>query len=153
MILRDIALGRRPELAEDVITVFAPIYNADGHENVSPYNRSNQNGPADGTGYRATANGINLNRDFLRIVSPEAQAMAKLVSIIRPHIQVDNHVTNGSDHKWVLTWLVAEAPQLDPGVDAWVKQHLPRSLQGPKRRAIPMGPTSVWSRAPIPARA
>jgi len=126
MILRDIAFGRKPELAKAATIVFAPIYNADGHENVSTYNRSNQNGPADGMGYRATANGINLNRDFLRIVSPEAKAMARLVSMFRPHLHVDNHVTNGSDHQWVLTWLVAEAPQLDPAVDAWVEQHLPR---------------------------
>ena len=128
MILRDIALGRRPDLAEGVITVFAPIYNADGHENVSPYNRSNQNGPVDGMGYRATANGINLNRDFLRLASPEAKAMARLVAALKPDLHVDNHVTNGSDHAWVLTWLVAEAPQLDPGVDAWVREHLPKVL-------------------------
>jgi hypothetical protein len=128
MILRDIALGRRPDLAEGAITVFAPIYNADGHENVSPYNRSNQNGPVDGMGYRATANGINLNRDFLRLASPEAKAMARLVAALKPDLHVDNHVTNGSDHAWVLTWLVAEAPQLDPGVSAWVSEHLPKVL-------------------------
>jgi hypothetical protein len=128
MILRDIALGRRPDLAKGVITVFAPIYNADGHERVSPYNRSNQNGPVEGMGYRATANGINLNRDFLRLASPEARAMAGLVARWNPHLHVDNHVTNGSDHAWVLTWLVAEAPQLDAAVDAWVDLHLPKVL-------------------------
>lgn len=128
MILRDIALGRRPDLAEGVITVFAPISNADGHENVSPYNRANQNGPVDGMGYRTTADGTNLNRDFLRLASPEARAMAKLVADVNPDLHVDNHVTNGSDHAWVLTWLVAEAPQLDPGVAAWVGEHLPKIL-------------------------
>jgi len=128
MILRDIALGRRPELADGSILLFAPIYNADGHEHVSPYNRSNQDGPMEGMGYRATANGINLNRDFLRLVSPEGKAMARLVSTWNPHLHVDNHVTNGSDHDWVLTWLVAEAPQLNPAVDAWVDAHLPRIM-------------------------
>jgi hypothetical protein len=128
MILRDIALGRRPDLAEAAITVFVPIYNADGHENVSPYNRSNQNGPVEGMGYRATASGLNLNRDYLRLASPEAKSMASLVAALNPDLHVDNHVTNGSDHAWVLTWLVAEAPQLDPGVDAWVKDHLPKVL-------------------------
>jgi hypothetical protein len=128
MVLRDIALGRRPELAENAVTLFAPIHNADGHEHVSIYNRSNQNGPVEGMGYRATANGINLNRDFLRLVSPEAKALAKLVSTWDPHLHVDNHVTNGSDHAWVLTWLVAEAPELAPPVDAWVSTHLPEVM-------------------------
>ena len=128
MVLRDIAFGRRPELAEGAVTLFAPIYNADGHEHVSIYNRSNQNGPVEGMGYRATANGINLNRDFLRLVSSEAKALAKLVATWNPHLHVDNHVTNGSDHAWVLTWLVAEAPELAPQVDAWVGTHLPKVM-------------------------
>ncbi len=140
MILRDIALGRRPDLAEAAITVFAPIYNADGHENVSPYNRANQNGPVDGMGYRATADGTNLNRDFLRLASPEAQAMARLVADVNPDLHVDNHVTNGSDHAWVLTWLVAEAPQLDPGVSAWVSEHLPKVLAETAAAGHPNGP-------------
>jgi hypothetical protein len=140
MILRDLALGRRPDLTKDVIILFAPIYNADGHERVSPYNRSNQNGPVEGMGYRATADGINLNRDFLRLASPEAKAMARLVAAWNPHLHVDNHVTNGSDHAWVLTWLVAEAPQLDPAVDAWVDEHLPKALAATAAAGHPNGP-------------
>ncbi len=140
MVLRDIALGRRPELAEGAVTLFAPISNADGHENVSPYNRSNQDGPVEGMGYRATANGINLNRDFLRLVSREAKAMARLVATWNPHLHVDNHVTNGSDHAWVLTWLVAEAPQLAPPIDAWVGNHLPKVLARVDAAGHPNGP-------------
>jgi len=140
MVLRDIALGRRPELAKAAVTLFAPIYNADGHENVSTFNRSNQNGPVEGMGYRATANGINLNRDFLRLVSPEAKALTTLVATWNPHLHVDNHVTNGSDHAWVLTWLVAEAPQLAPPVDAWIGAHLPKVLAEIEADGHPNGP-------------
>jgi hypothetical protein len=140
MVLRDIALGRRPELVEGAVTLFAPIYNADGHEHVSIYNRSNQNGPVEGMGYRATANGINLNRDYLRLVSPEAKALAKLVATWDPHLHVDNHVTNGSDHAWVLTWMVDEAPHLAPSLDAWVGTHLPRVLAEVEAGGHPNGP-------------
>jgi hypothetical protein len=54
--------------------LFAPIYNADGHERVSPYNRANQNGPADGMGFRATTAGLDLNRDHIKLDSVEARA-------------------------------------------------------------------------------
>ena len=91
-------------------------------------------------GYRATANGINLNRDFLRLVSPEAKAMAGLIAAWKPHLHVDNHVTNGSDHAWVLTWLVAEAPQLAPAVDAWVGDHLAKVLKKIDAAGHPNGP-------------
>ena len=140
MVLRDIALGRRTELAEGAVILFAPIYNADGHENVSPYNRSNQDGPVEGMGYRATANGINLNRDFLRLATPEAKALAKLVATWGPHLHVDNHVTNGSDHAWVLTWSVDEAPHLAPSLDAWVSTHLPMVLSEIEADGHPNGP-------------
>jgi len=140
MVLRDIALGSRPDLAKGAITLFAPIYNADGHEHVSIYNRSNQNGPVEGMGYRATANGINLNRDFLRLVSPEGKALAELVTTWNPHLHVDNHVTNGSDHAWVLTWLVDEAPRLAPSLDAWIGAHLPKVLAEIEASGHPNGP-------------
>jgi len=140
MLLRDIALGRRPDLAGAVVILFVPIYNVDGHERVSPYNRPNQDGPVDGMGFRATTAGLNLNRDFLRLASPEARAMAVLVHDWRPHLHVDNHVTDGSDHAWVLTWMVAEAPRLDPAVDAWVDDHLPKVLAATTDDGHPNGP-------------
>ena len=66
MILRDIALGRRPDLAEAATIVFVPIYNADGHENVSPYHRANQNGPADAEDRRRLQPGRFRRRAFKR---------------------------------------------------------------------------------------
>jgi hypothetical protein len=66
--------------------------------------------------------------------------MARLAADVNPHLHVDNHVTNGSDHAWVLTWLTAEAPQLDPDVDSWVRGHLPGVLQRVAEAGHPNGP-------------
>jgi hypothetical protein len=140
MLLRDIALGHRPDLAAAATTLFVPIYNVDGHERLSPHNRPNQNGPVEGMGFRATTAGINLNRDSLRLSSPEARALARLVACWRPHLHVDNHVTNGSDHAWVLTWMVVQAPQLDPAVSGWVEAHLPHVLAATTEAGHPNGP-------------
>jgi hypothetical protein len=124
--LRDLALGR-PGLLDDAgVVLFAPIYNADGHERVSPYNRANQNGPVDGMGFRTTTAGLDLNRDHVKLDSVEAQALARLVTSWRPHLHVDNHVTDGSRHHWILTWSHAEAPQLAAPLDAWLDEHFPR---------------------------
>ena len=139
LMLRDWALGRR-ELPRGVIVLFAPIYNADGHERVSPFNRPNQDGPVEGMGFRTNATGIDLNRDHLRLATPEARAMIGLFNDWRPHLHVDNHVTNGVDHEWVLTWAVAEAPLLDAGLDAWVRGHLPGVLAAVDAQGWPNGP-------------
>ena len=51
-LLRDIAITKtRADLLKDSIIIFVPIYNVDGHELSSPYNRINQNGP-DEMGFR-----------------------------------------------------------------------------------------------------
>src|SRR5262245_39817259 len=61
MLMRDLALGKHPEVLDAATIVILPIYNVDGHERVSPYNRPNQDGPKAGMGYRTTANGLDLN--------------------------------------------------------------------------------------------
>jgi hypothetical protein len=126
MILRDLALGSDPELLERLILLVIPIYNVDGHERVSRHNRPNQNGPVEGMGFRTTADGHDLNRDHLKLETPEARAMIGLFNAWRPHLHVDNHVTDGSDHDWVLTYAWAEAPQLAPSIDAWLASRMPR---------------------------
>ncbi|MEN8164323.1 MAG: M14 family zinc carboxypeptidase, partial [Acidobacteriota bacterium] len=112
MMLRDLVLGKSIDLLNAGVILFAPIYNADGHEDVAPTNRANQHGPIGGMGFRTTATGLDLNRDHLKLDSAEAQALASLVNRWQPHLHVDNHVTNGSHHHWILTWSRAEAPQL-----------------------------------------
>src|SRR6185436_5794140 len=63
-LLRDIAITKtHPELLKNLVVLFIPIYNTDGHERVSPYNRINQDGPAE-MGWRTTSTYQNLNRDY-----------------------------------------------------------------------------------------
>ena len=62
-------------LLEDLIIVFAPIFNPDGNERMAPDNRPGQVGP-DEMGIRPNAQGLNINRDFTKLETPEARAMA-----------------------------------------------------------------------------
>jgi len=125
MLLRDHVLGLRKELPRGLTVLFIPIFNADGHERTSEYYRTEQNGPVENVGFRATAAGYDLNRDHVKATSPEMRALITLVNQWRPHLHVDNHVTNGSDHAWVLTWSYSEAPQIAPSIDRWLAKHMP----------------------------
>jgi len=140
MILRDLALGRHRELLDRMTLLILPIYNVDGHERVSPYNRPNQDGPRQGMGFRTTSSGLDLNRDHLKVASVEAQALMALVSAWRPHLHVDDHVTDGVDHDWVLTWSWAEAPQAPLPVDLWLRDHLPKALAATEKAGHRAGP-------------
>ena len=73
-LLRDIAITKtRLSLLDHVVVLFIPIYNTDGHERFSPYNRINQNGPME-MGWRATSTNLNLNRDYMKADAPETRA-------------------------------------------------------------------------------
>jgi hypothetical protein len=140
MILRDLALGRHREILDAATLLILPIYNVDGHERVSPYNRPNQDGPHQGMGFRTTSDGHDLNRDFLKVSTPEARALVTLISSWRPHLHVDDHVTDGVDHDWVLTWSYPEAPQAPAPVDAWLRAHMPAALAATEQAGFRNGP-------------
>ena len=140
MILRDLAQGKHREVLDRMTLLIVPIYNVDGHERVSPYNRPNQDGPRQGMGFRTTAAGFDLNRDHMKAVSIEAQALLSLASAWRPHLHVDDHVTDGVDHDWVLTWSKAEAPQAPLSVDLWLRDHFPKVLAATEKAGHRAGP-------------
>ncbi|HSP07375.1 MAG TPA: M14 family zinc carboxypeptidase, partial [Acidobacteriota bacterium] len=74
MLLREMLVTRSlSSLLDNVTILMVPIFNVDGHERVSPYNRINQNGPRE-MGWRATAQNMNLNRDWMKADQPEMQA-------------------------------------------------------------------------------
>ncbi len=140
MILRDLALGNVETWAKEIVLLVVPIYNVDGHERISPYNRPNQNGPVRGMGFRTAADGHDLNRDHLKLETPEARALIGLFNRWRPHLHIDNHVTDGSEHDWVLTYAWAEAPQLASPVDTWLRDLMPGVLHATAEAGHRNGP-------------
>src|SRR3979411_3239530 len=91
-------------------------------------------------GFRTTAAGLDLNRDYLKISAPESRALAALVTAWRPERHVANHVTDGGEPDRGLTWSWAEAPQAPAPVDAWLRAHLPPALAATERRGHRTGP-------------
>lgn len=81
---------------ERVAVLFVPAFNTDGHERMGRANRPNQNGPEE-TGWRATAQNLNLNRDYMKADAPEMQAMLGLLNQWDPLVCADLHVTDGAD--------------------------------------------------------
>jgi hypothetical protein len=111
---RRIATGDLRSLLNNLIILIAPIYNADGNEKISLNNRTAQNGPIGGVGTRENAKGYDLNRDYMKLETPEANALVGLFNRWDPHLTVDLHTTNGSYHGYHLTY----APTLNPNADA-----------------------------------
>ncbi len=94
--LREVLEGKAAKGALDkLVWVFVPVFSADGHERFGAWNRPNQRGPEE-MGWRTTAQGYNLNRDYVKADAPEMQAMLRLVNEWDPLVEVDLHVTDGA---------------------------------------------------------
>ena len=104
MLLRDLAQGKHAEWLQTMVLMIGPIYNADGNERVTLTNRGRQNGPVGGMGQRPNAQDLDLNRDHMKLDSPEARSVAKLMNEYDPHVSMDLHTTNGSYHAYQLTY-------------------------------------------------
>jgi hypothetical protein len=118
-LLRDIAITRtRANLLDRVVILFMPIYNADGHERFGPYNRINQNGPAE-MGWRTTTAYLNLNRDYMKADAPETRAWLRLWNNWQPDLFIDCHVTDGADYRYNITYHHEHHDGVPPSVLAW----------------------------------
>jgi hypothetical protein len=93
-----------------MVFLVTPIFNADGNEKFAMNNRGPQNGPVNGQGTRAAGLGLNINRDFMKLETPEARAFVKLWNDYDPYIGFDLHTSDGSTHGYYLTY----APGLNP---------------------------------------
>ena len=110
MVLRDLVSSSRA-LRDQMVVLIAPIYNADGNERFGSQHRPTQNGPPNGVGVRENAQGLDLNRDYMKLESPEARGLiANVLHRWDPLLTVDLHTTNGSYHGYALTY----SPTLNP---------------------------------------
>ena len=113
MLLRELAQGKHDDWLKTMVFLIAPIYNADGNEQFGLRTRGSQHGPIGGQGQRPNAQGLDLNRDHMKLDSPEARAVVTLMNDYDPHVSMDLHTTNGTRHAYYLTY----APPLNPATD------------------------------------
>ncbi|MFN2602956.1 MAG: M14 family metallopeptidase [Gemmatimonadaceae bacterium] len=110
-LLRDLTNSSEPNVLDSLVLIAVPIYNADGNEKFAPQevNRGAQNGP-ESVGVRANAQGLDLNRDYVKAEAPETRASLGMFDAWDPDVFVDLHTTDGSYHGYALTY----APPLNP---------------------------------------
>lgn len=114
LLLRDMLVTKEKfHLLKNTILLIIPVFNVDGHERVSPFNRPNQNGPLM-MGWRTTSQNQNLNRDYMKADSPEMKAWLKLFSDWLPDFMIDNHTTNGADYQYHVTYGIERQANISP---------------------------------------
>ncbi len=105
MLVRDILLGDKKHLLDNQILLFAPIYNTDSNDKMEKGRRRSQEDSPVEVGMRANSQGLDLNRDGIKMEAFETNALLQNV-LLRwdPEMLVDLHTTNGTWHGYSLTY-------------------------------------------------
>jgi dipeptidyl-peptidase-4 len=117
MLARDIVLDPKLPYLDKIVLLIAPIFNPDGNDKMDPRNRRGQVGPEKGSGVRYNGQNLDLNRDAMKLESPEMQGLVRNV-LLRwdPLLLVDCHTTDGSYHREPVTYSWPLCPNGDAAI-------------------------------------
>lgn len=117
-------LAQRPDhpWLDKFILLVVPNFNADGNARRAA-NRPTQNGPPL-TGTRENAQGLDLNRDFMKLDTPECEALVRVIRRWDPHVLLDLHTTNGSHHRYHLTYDIPHHPAVSSKITSFLRHKL-----------------------------
>ncbi|MDA7951225.1 MAG: M14 family metallopeptidase [Pirellulaceae bacterium] len=123
MLLRELGSDEKHPWLDDAVILIAPNYNTDGNDKMKLTNRRGQDGPALGMGERENSMGLDLNRDFAKLESPEAQNLIALMDDWNPHLFIDCHTTNGSWHRYHLTYETTHHPGANADIQSYMRKN------------------------------
>ncbi len=109
MLARDLLKAHDPDYFRNLVILICPNLNPDGNDQISTRNRTNQNGPINGVGVRQNGQMLDLNRDAMKVETPEIRGViTQVFNRWDPALTVDCHTTNGSYHEEAVTfnWMV-----------------------------------------------
>ncbi len=125
MLARDILLDPKLPYLDTIVLLIAPIFNADGNDKISPDNRRGQVGPEKGSGQRQNGQNLDLNRDAMKLESPEVRGLVRnVLSRWDPLLLVDCHTTDGSFHQEPVTYSWPLCPNGDPEIVAYGRDRM-----------------------------
>lgn len=128
------------KLLDQVVVVILPYYNTDGGLQRSPTFRANQQGPRD-QGFRGNASNLDLNRDFVKCDSRNAQTFTRLFRKWDPDLFVDTHTSNGADYQATMTVIATQPDKLPPALAAFQQSvFLPELYAAMDKAGWPMTP-------------
>ncbi len=137
------------KIPDNIVLAVIPVFNISGARKQRQYTRANQNGP-EITGFRANAQNLDLNRDFVKMDARETRSMVRLFRLLDPDVLIDNHVSNGADYQHVMTLLSTQCNKLGgPMGDYLNKTFEPALYDDMKQRGFDLVPyVNVWGTAP-----
>ena len=145
---RDLAL-KKIKIPQNVILITIPVYNIGGCLNRNSTTRVNQDGP-ESYGFRGNARNFDLNRDFIKSDTKNTLSFVEIFQKYNPDVFIDNHVSNGADYQYTLTYIMTEPKKLGSVLGNYMKNELtPSIINDLQQKKIETTPyVNVWHGTP-----
>jgi len=133
------------DLLDHVAVVILPVYNIGGALRRNSTTRANQNGPEE-YGFRGNAKNLDLNRDFIKCDSRNAETFTRWFAQWQPELFIDTHTSNGADYSYVMTLIETQKDKLSQPLAEFMSRRVtPELYQSMERSGYEMTPY-VYSR-------
>lgn len=148
MLYRDLASGKI-KIPKNIVLVTIPVYNIGGALNRNSTSRVNQNGPEE-YGFRGNARNFDLNRDFIKSDTRNTKSFVEIFHLVQPVLFIDNHVSNGADYQYTLTYIMTEPKKLGTELGDFLKKEFNTELVADlKKKKVESTPyVNVWHGTP-----
>lgn len=148
MLLRDYATGKK-KAPKNVVLAVIPVYNIGGALNRNATSRANQDGP-ESYGFRGNARNYDLNRDFIKSDTKNTKGFVDIFRLTNPEIFIDNHVSNGADYQYTLTYIMTMHNKLGPVLGNYLNtEMMPALVQDLDKKGVATTPyVNAWSDTP-----
>jgi hypothetical protein len=123
-VARDLTLGKRKALLDNLIVIIAPIYNVDGTDTSVTQDGSLGSETPHILGVRENAAGLDLNRDAVKLVTVEANGLYRLLNEWDPLLFLDGHLMSRVSHGYANTYGTTTVPAAHPGPRGYVHDQL-----------------------------
>ncbi|ESU25256.1 hypothetical protein FEDK69T_00210 [Flavobacterium enshiense DK69] len=148
LFMKDLATGKIAA-PKNTIVVAIPVYNIGGAMNRNSTSRANQNGP-ESYGFRGNSRNFDLNRDFIKSDTRNSRSFQVIFNVVNPDVFIDNHVSNGADYQYTLTYIDTHYQKLGGNLGTFFnEQMMPSILKDLKSKKIePVPYVNIYNDVP-----
>lgn len=133
-------VDRYEMLLDSVLVAIIPVYNVGGALNRGCCVRANQNGPEQ-YGFRGNARNLDLNRDFIKADSRNAETFTHIYHTFNPEVFVDTHTSNGADYQYVMTMIATQPDKAGEETGSYIRNKMnPQLYSAMEERGFGMTP-------------
>ena len=115
MVARDLATGKHKNVLDNLIVMIAPVYNVDGTDTFVTQDGSLGSETPHIQGVRENSQGLDLNRDAVKLATVEGNGLARTLNAWDPLLFLDGHLMSRVNHGYANTYGTTTVPAAAAG--------------------------------------